>query len=179
MLVIVTLLIYNFTVRYYTLERGVCMCEYLGSVYETVFDKKFVYGAGIDTRMQMQKMVYLLERMGMSVGNYNFVWYKHGPYSQGLQDDACKIRANRQVKVNFTERAEVILGQMKEIVEMYSDSSYDIPRWLEAVASLDFIISRRLYNDRDALNTLKEVKPHLNDDASNELALSVCKRMCA
>lgn len=160
-------------------KGGNRMCDYIGNAYLSVFGKHFAYRAGLNERMQMQKMVYLLERMGMNVGDYNFVWYKHGPYSQGLQDDASKIKASTMRDVKFTEHAQIIMNKMKTIAEMYTQTTYDMPSWLEAVASLDFLLTRKMYDEQKALNKLKELKPHLNDNQANIIALSVCQKMCA
>ena len=45
------------------------------------------YGQEIDTRMRMQKSVYLLKRHGFSeFSKLRFVYFHYGPYSQQLSD---------------------------------------------------------------------------------------------
>ena len=58
----------------------------LKSVFENIFERPFKAREFSD-RLELQKVVYLLQNMGISVGDYRFIWYKHGPYSQTLQND--------------------------------------------------------------------------------------------
>ena len=55
-------------------------------VYKMLYGRNFHYG-NFDQRLEMQKAVYLLQDMGVPIGDYGFRWYQHGPYSQNLQDD--------------------------------------------------------------------------------------------
>ncbi len=55
-------------------------------VYKMLYGRNFYYG-NFDQRLEMQKAVYLLQDMGVPIGDYGFRWYQHGPYSQNLQDD--------------------------------------------------------------------------------------------
>ena len=43
-----------------------------------------------ETRLELQKTIYLLEEAGAKLG-YSFGWYKHGPYSSSLADDAYRL----------------------------------------------------------------------------------------
>lgn len=63
----------------------------LASVYQDVYGEKFT-SDDFSKRMKMQKLIYLLQEAGISIGDYNFHWsnhgpYKRGPYSQQLQND--------------------------------------------------------------------------------------------
>ena len=60
--------------------------RYLLPVYKILYGHNFSY-SDFDQRMEMQKAVYLLQDMGVPIGDYGFRWYLHGPYSQSLQDD--------------------------------------------------------------------------------------------
>ena len=55
-------------------------------VYKMLYGRNFHY-VNFDQRLEMQKAVYLLQDMGVPIGDYGFRWYQHGPYSQNLQDD--------------------------------------------------------------------------------------------
>ncbi len=43
-----------------------------------------------ETRLELQKTIYLLEQAGAKLG-YSFGWYKHGPYTSSLADDAYSL----------------------------------------------------------------------------------------
>ncbi len=151
------------------------MCDFLGNVYEKVFDEKFVYKG--ETCMQMQDAVYLLEKMGMNIDDYNFIWYEHGLFSLSLNDDILAIMLNPVKSIEFTDYANSCLNKIKSLVDMHSKTAYSITHWLDAVASLNFMIDRMCMNDKKALAYLKEIKPFLNNDLANKKALSICKNL--
>lgn len=45
----------------------------------------------------MQHAVYLLQTMGISVGDYGFMWYENGFCSQRLHEDMMKLKENTDV----------------------------------------------------------------------------------
>ena len=52
------------------------MANYLlEPVFKYIFDRKF-NPSSFEDRLEMQKSVYILQNMGISVGDYNFLWYK-------------------------------------------------------------------------------------------------------
>lgn len=54
------------------------MCEVLKEIYRKVYNEPFVYD-NLDSRIKLQKAVYLLENMGVDVGDYSFSWNKYIP----------------------------------------------------------------------------------------------------
>ncbi|MCF7955563.1 MAG: hypothetical protein K9M75_07165 [Phycisphaerae bacterium] len=44
----------------------------------------------IEDRLKLQKTIYLLEEYGLNLG-YGFGWYKYGPYSSDLVQDAYSV----------------------------------------------------------------------------------------
>ena len=66
--------------------------RWLIPVFRALFDKDFNPESAED-RLEMQNAVYLLQSLGISVGNYGFMWYKHGLYSQALQNDILTIQS--------------------------------------------------------------------------------------
>ena len=53
-------------------------------------DKLPAVRTNFETRLELQKTIYLLEEAGAKLG-YSFGWYKHGPYSSSLADDAYRL----------------------------------------------------------------------------------------
>lgn len=47
------------------------MCDVLKEIYRKVYDESFNY-CEVDDRIKLQKVVYLLENMGVQVGDYSF-----------------------------------------------------------------------------------------------------------
>ena len=70
--------------------------ELLKPVYQEVYGDRF-NASLFESRMEMQKAIYILQEAGIKVGDYDFLWYKHGPYSQGLQDDILCLRDRKSV----------------------------------------------------------------------------------
>ena len=64
---------------------------YLKTLYARIYHENFSYTES-EKRMKMQMAVYLLQEMGAPIGDYSFFWYKHGPYSQDLQDTMYAIK---------------------------------------------------------------------------------------
>ena len=62
----------------------------LGQLYARLYDEDFSY-SDYSKRMKMQKGIYLLQEMGVPVGDYGFVWYRYGPYSQSLAEDMAEL----------------------------------------------------------------------------------------
>ena len=46
----------------------------------------------VEDRIIMQKIVFFLDEIGITVGNYSFVLETYGPFSQNLNNDIHNIR---------------------------------------------------------------------------------------
>ena len=68
----------------------------LRTVFREIFDRDFNPDSEED-RIEMQHAAYLLQTMGISVGDYGFMWYKNGLRSQRLYDDMMKLKENSDV----------------------------------------------------------------------------------
>lgn len=157
--------------------------EHLKFVFNIIFDRDFNYERFTD-RLLMQKTVYLLQCLGVPIGEYSFSWYKHGPYSQELQDDMYyENRHKTSEDLSISEEDRSIINKLKDLFDIeklkgYSVSTedkYDSEKWVECLASLHFlrtnILPYRLKNNEDFLNELREIKPHLCNEKINMLAI--------
>jgi hypothetical protein len=151
------------------------MSSLLHDVYYDIFSSAFKYEDFSD-RIRMQKAIYLLENMGVNIGQYNFVWYKHGPYSQRLQDEAYFSCPSKQTTV-FSDFAHAKIQQLKSYIKQGENTGYSVQDWLEAIASLHFMIDRKYIDGKDALQKIKVVKPHLNNDVANKQALIIAQEI--
>lgn len=143
----------------------------LKPIYKKIFGHEFDRFSFND-RLEMQKVVYLLDDLGISVGEYSFTWYKHGPYSQVLQNDIlCGSEISPSIK--FSVESEKIILKLKEVL-FSKDISYSICEWSECLGSLHYIKENILpsnASDELVLEELVERKPHLNRARDNEIAL--------
>lgn len=148
--------------------------KYLLPIYKAVFDEEFNYG-DFDKRMKMQKAVYLLEQMGLGIGNYGYIWYKYGPYSQELQDDMYHQSEMNKATLQFSSEAKSGIEMLRKMLNKKenADIKYDIPRWIECIASLYYLKKNVLPSNAQKsqiLQELKHRKNYLTDDAANEVA---------
>lgn len=138
-------------------------------IYERIFNKSFSYG-NFEDRLQMQKMVYLLQEEGVNIGHYGFDWYKHGPYSQVLLDDMYMEDRTITNFVNYTSDVEKRIDCLKSIFG--DENNYGMKNWTECLASIHFLRKKIMGSNatkEDVLQELKNRKPHLdNDDLNNK-----------
>ncbi len=114
------------------------MCAILGSIFYEVYNKEFEYDDP-NKRIMLQGMVYLLENMGLNIGDYSFSWDKHGPYSLRLDGDSkyC-IDGSEKEKVIFSERASKCFGKLREVIQK-NNTGCEIEDWVEYVASVHYL----------------------------------------
>lgn len=146
--------------------------DVLKPVYKSIFGKEF-HPDQFEDRLMMQKAVYLLDNMGISVGDYGFMWYKHGPYSQALQNDILNCGNLREEKtIHYSADAQKAIAALKKAINK-EGIHYPQFRWVECLASMQYIRTRILFSsagkDR-VLEELKKRKPFLNNGEDNEAA---------
>lgn len=137
-------------------------------LYGTVFDDQ-----AFQDRLKMQKAIYLLHALGVSVGDYNFSWYKHGPYSQKLLDDMYQSKNTSSEKLYYSEYASNVIEKLKTIINEGNTNDYGMKFWVECLASIHFLkynVMSSASDQKDVLKRLLELKPHLLNMKLNERA---------
>lgn len=150
----------------------------LKPVYQSIFGESFKPNS-FEERMQMQKSIYLLQELGVSVGEYDFKWYKHGPYSQNLQNDI--LNASVDVPVKFSADATTVIDCLKDALHV-EGIGYTSSEWAECLGSLHYIKDNLLPSsatDDDVLKELEKRKSHLNRHEDNARALQVLDNLFA
>lgn len=149
---------------------------YLKPIYKKLYDEDFVY-ASFPCRMKMQKAIYLLQNAGIPVGDYGFRWYKHGPYSQRLQDDMFFEDGKTIPQVTFSDNYLPRLDKIKSIIHSpKKGDSYSLEAWVECLASLVYLKKNILgyqATKEDTLIELQKRKPHLKDQNTNDAAYDI------
>lgn len=143
--------------------------KYLSKVYNTIFEETFEYSE-FEKRLEMQKMVYLLQNLGTSIGDYGFRWYKHGPYSQALLDD---MYLSEKIinDIHFSNDALKNINIIKDLIKQRNN--YTTAQWLECLASILFIKKNVLSSTatkEQVIEDLMNKKSHLNKKSDNNLA---------
>lgn len=150
------------------------MCDVLKEIYRKVYDEAFVYDE-LDHRIKLQKAVYILENMGVHVGDYSFSWNKYGPYSLELDSDAQKCNSREEQEVIFSEIAENGFQKIKKYIS--EQINYTCVQWMECIASLHYLKNVLRYEEDILLSQLRERKPYLADSSANLKALSIVKEI--
>lgn len=153
---------------------------YLKPAYQKIYHEDFSYSS-FEQRMKMQKAVYLLQEMGVPVGDYAFFWYKHGPYSQDLQEAMHAVdHQHSSTNITFSSDMDSALVRLSEVLNR--EVSYKLPQWAECLASLHYLRSNVFSassNPEEIVAELKRRKPHLDDDQLNLEALKLVTELCA
>lgn len=151
--------------------------RFLKPLYSYVYSEEFD-PRDFDARLKLQKEIYLLQEEGIKVDdNYDFLWYKHGPYSQALQNDILNLSNTPDISLKYTDEAKRILGDLRLMIN--SNTQYTVTNWVECLASLQYLRSNvfgRSSKDIDIINELKKRKPHLNNDKENHKAIRLLKK---
>ena len=154
--------------------------SYLLPIYKDIYHETFSYDS-FDKRMKMQKAIYLLQEMGAPVGDYAFFWYKHGPYSQDLQDDMHAANcAGASTSVAFSADMSSAVKKATELLN--KEVKYSSSHWAECLASLHYLqtnIFSASASPDEIVDELQQRKPHLNDRALNLAALRLVSELCA
>jgi uncharacterized protein YwgA len=112
-----------------------------------------------DNRIKLQKLIYILSFYGIEF-NYNFTWWKHGPYSPKLTDDGYVVN---RLTARPTDHELKIIEKLKKGKEILKDS-----KKAELVASYLYLQQRmhnRPSNDK-IIGELITRKPYLSHIAT-------------
>lgn len=142
----------------------------LATVYCDVYQERFS-STDFSKRVKMQKLVYLLQEAGISLGDYSFFWYKHGPYCQKLQDDILYSNFTNNEEIHYSDNAYRTISKFKDLFQIKTD--YNQIHWVECLASLQYLRSNVFAYDakpKDIISKLESLKPHLNNTEVNNLA---------
>lgn len=149
------------------------MSQVLKEIYQVILNEEFHYSE-LSERIKLQKIVYLLENMGVHVGNYSFTWNKYGPYSIALDDDAYRcVQTNEIHNIMFTQEAQNAFEQIKTMISQRG--LYEDTNWLECISSLHYLkyVLRFSVDDNIVLKELLNRKNYLNLHEENKVAMQI------
>lgn len=116
-------------------------------------------------RKTLQKAVYLGQAAGVDLG-YRYNWYRMGPYSPGLTRDyfglADALEGGETAEGYELQRgARANVDRAKTLFVVPAGVSLDFPDWLELLASVHFLRTRRRLSLPQARVVLNEEKQHV------------------
>ncbi len=150
--------------------------RYLLPVYKEIYGEDFDYSK-FENRLEMQKAIYLLQDMGVPVGDYGFRWYLHGPYSQSLQNDMYYEGGNECVPLTWSKEYADGFKKLREIVDSKERRNYTVAQWVECLASIRYLRENVLSfkaSDEEVISELVRRKEHLNNKEAN---LAACRSL--
>lgn len=150
------------------------MCDVLKEIYRKVYKESFVYSR-LDSRIKLQKAVYLLENMGLHVGDYSFSWNKYGPYSLALDSDAQNCSLLGEQSVVFSDFAEKNFEKLRDYIAQ--KIVYNCTQWMECITSLYYLKNIYRYSEDKLISELIKRKPYLSNEQANLIALSIIKKI--
>lgn len=129
----------------------------------------------------IQKATYFLQKLTMVETDFDYVLYKHGPFSFDLRDELSSLTANRLVewlpqspygsKCNVTSNGKELKSVLSELVNEYDSAIEFVSEHLakENVAELErlgtalyFINSDSSLNSEVLATKVHEIKPHVS-----------------
>lgn len=145
----------------------------------------------------IQKDVYVLEEMLDAALGFQFILYKHGPYSFDLSDEIAELRADRLLeaepqrapyrpRLKLTENGRKLLDTYPKTVALYSEQISFVADWLapRGVVGLERLatalwVTRELRTDdvRQRALRITELKPHVRPASAMEAVEEVDAKM--
>jgi len=136
--------------------------------------------ADFNSRLAFQKKVYLLQELGLRLGN-TYGWYIHGPYSRDVASDGFQLALIQnnygdeeleQLSPEEITAIDTFQRLLTEAVAIFPGKSETY--LLELLASLHFTLQRgypRPTNTAAGLERFIHLKPKFTDDAASALDL--------
>jgi hypothetical protein len=117
------------------------LLDYYKAIMEEEYDD-----SNFENRVAMQKIIFIAEKKGLSIGNYQFFWKERGPYSPYLRIDTVNEVNNRSCSYDarniFPDFEASVLQGIKGLLSDFSgQEKYD---WLELIASLHYIANNEM-----------------------------------
>lgn len=149
---------------------------------------KELYGTEIDITNEnhmiiLQKIVYLMNAVGVPCGDFPFIWYLHGPYSyaldmtvRGITSDCIKTCSN----MAFDDKTAKAIEIVRKLVTPPDGMKYEVDYyWPETLGSLHFLMKYMASEEceEEIIKKLIAAKPHLNNLELNKIAYTRIKEI--
>ena len=142
--------------------------EITGLFYK-VFDRPYDPCTDPNDRIRIQKNTYLLDRLGLNLGEFLFLWDQYGPYSLELRNS---VAAETGAIVEFSPDAIEQVKVVKNIIKRGTSLNMDDVPWLELICSLHYLKNYDCTPD-GVIPELVKRKPHFKNDGINNIAMTI------
>ncbi|WP_019557608.1 hypothetical protein [Thiomicrorhabdus arctica] len=123
----------------------------------------------IDQRLVLQKVALLGQSVGVSL-DYTYNWYVKGPYSPSLTEDYFKLQGyvDKPSQFKFNQAVKEKLNSLSEVIHKHDVDGKILPKWVEALASIVFLIKKTHKTEDEAIAVLFSQKSHIDEDMRND-----------
>lgn len=143
---------------------------------------KYVVGENPSTdnisyRILWQKIGYFAKKLGLPLSDYDFSWYKRGPYSPNytstlykICDDSNLIYKSGDFELNDNSKTRLI-----PLINAFESKPEGVCEayWMELLASIDYLKDQNYGDKTKTLIQLTKLKPIFNENIINEYAWDV------
>ena len=119
------------------------------------------------TRLVIQKIVFLSKFLKIKLNSYNFSLYKNGPYSPGLTADYYQnneLITTLDTVVQLTPKEQEVVDNINDLILNHPLNDYHQADFLEAISTAYYF---KYYNeallDDDLFEKTKAEKPYISD----------------
>lgn len=116
---------------------------------------------GKEDRLKIQKAIYLSQAAGAKLG-YSYNWYLNGPYSPSLTEDYydAQTRIHELSEYVVSDELASKLAPVRKLLALRPKDVSEV-EWLEATASLDYMVRVQGKKPNEVVGICKEQKRHL------------------
>ena len=147
----------------------------LSDIYRGIYEENFSY-ENFECRLKLQSAIYLMEAMGINVGNYSFSWSNLGPCSVNLDIEA--IRADHagisdDNNQQFSETAKNCMEKLHQIA--FQADKNNRCEWMLRISSLHYLYKVFDYDGTQVIVELERRIPYLSDQQENGRAFEIAQ----
>ena len=152
------------------------MESYLSDIYREIYEEDFSYEC-FECRLKLQSGVYLMESMGINVGNFHFSWSNLGPCSINLDTEAIHANDSDESNQKFSEIAKNCMGKLHQIA--FQADKNNCCGWMLRISSVHYLSNVLHYDDTQVIAELERRIPLLSDQQENGRAFEIAQSISA
>lgn len=147
------------------------MSKIITGLFHEVFGHPYMHG-NPEHRISIQKNTYLLEKLGLDMGDFWFLWDSYGPFSLELRSVIVGELDSPDEDISYSQFAKNQIESMRLILDKGKALEQEPRQWLEIICSLHYLKNYVVANG-DVISTMIERKPHFNNDVVNATAFAI------
>lgn len=147
------------------------MSRVITGLFQEVFGRPYS-PTNQDDRVMIQKNTYLLEKLGLELGDFWFLWDTFGPYSLELRNAVSDEVTKENEPIQYSDFAKEQINSIKCIIQLGQSIAQNPRDWLEVVCSLHYL-KNYIIAEGDVISELERRKPHFSNRSVTSKALDI------